>query len=228
MVFISRKIIYPIFVAVFAIAFFMLVYLVSFSNDILVDNAEFSFSGENVVLKMDLINTSNHVLRDVSVMVVMGQEEQNEVIAEILPGEKVLFEKTLPVSKTFGYDIYIRVPFNRPVFLSLVLDESTVRPVVSEVSLSNPMVVGEQYNIGVTLKNVSKSDLLEVYWITSAEGSFFEESFFPRSVALKSGESKTLYSTLTPISPGNVKLNFVLKIGDIEQKSSHTVTILSE
>jgi len=78
------------------------------------------------------------------------------------------------------------------------------------------------------LKNVSESDISEVAWITSVEGSFFEESFFPRTASLKSGESKTLYSTLTPISPGTANLTFVVKVGKIEHDFEYEIIILPE
>ena len=93
MVYISRKIVYPIFVLIFAIAFFMLIYFVSFSQDLSISNAEFDFSGDKIVLKMDINNTSNHYLRDIEVIVVMGQEESSYIIEELGPREGYKFEE---------------------------------------------------------------------------------------------------------------------------------------
>ncbi|MBT4870729.1 MAG: hypothetical protein HON47_04095 [Candidatus Diapherotrites archaeon] len=228
MVYISRKIVYPIFVLIFAIAFFMLIYFVSFSQDLSISNAEFDFSGDKIVLKMDINNTSNHYLRDIEVIVVMGQEESSYIIEELGPREGYKFEEEFEITEGLKYDVYVKAPYNITKHFPLELDETTVRPVLAKVNLNSEMRVGEEYNVLVTLQNVSKSDISDVIWITTSEGTFFEESFFPRTVSLKSGESKTLYSTLTPISPGVVNLTFTVKIGNIENDFEHEIIILPE
>ena len=228
MIFISRKVIYPIFVLVFAIAFFMLIYLVSFSSDLAVLNAEFGFSGDKIVIKMDINNISNHYVRDIEVIVVNGNEESNLIIGELAPGAQYHFEEEFGISEKLVYDVYIKAPYNITKRFTKELEATTIRPVLASIFIDSELKVGQQYNPILTFKNVSESDLSEVVWITSSEGDYFEEEFFPRKFPLKSGESKSLPTTLTPKVPGSVKLTFILKVGNIEYVEEHTVIIVSE
>jgi len=228
MVYISRKVVYSTFVLIFAIVFFLLIYFVVGSQALDVSNAEFDFSGDKIVLKMDIENVSNHYVRDIEIIVVMGNEESNHLIEKLAPGELYKFEEEFEITEGLKYDVFVKAPFNITKYFPIELDATTVQPVLAEVSIASLMKVGEAYTVLVTLKNVSESDISEVAWITSAEGSFFEESFFPRTAFLKSGESKTLYSTLTPISPGTANLTFVVKVGKIEHDFEYEIIILPE
>ena len=228
MVYVSRKIIYPMFVLVFAIAFFMLIYLVSFSNDLSVSNAEFGFSGDKLVIMMDINNVSNHFVRDIEVIVVNGNDVTNLIIEELAPGAQYLFEREFDISENLVYDVYVKAPFNITKRFTKELEATTIRPVLASIFIEPELKVGQQYNPILTFKNVSESDLSEVVWITSSEGDYFEEEFFPRKFPLKSGESKSLPTTLTPKVPGSVKLTFILKVGNIEYVEEHTVIIVPE
>jgi hypothetical protein len=228
MVYVSRKIIYPMFVLVFAIAFFMLIYLVSFSSDLTISNAQFDFSGDKIVLKMDINNGSNHYIRDIEVIVISGNEEKNHLIEQLEPKEQYKFEEEYDLSESLTYRVYVKAPFNVTKQFDIELDETTVRPVLASISMAPQMKVGQEYNPILTFKNVSQSDISKIIWITSSEGDYFEDDFFPREFALKSGESKSLPVSFTPKAPGIVKLTFILKVGNIEYEQEHIVTITSE
>ncbi len=225
--FISRKIVYPVFIIVFAIIFFTLIYFISFTQVLTVENASLELVGDQVLLKADIVNNSNHSIDDAQVKVVMNNEERVAVVQSISANDRVEFTTEIPFSENLQYEVYITSSFNRPVHLHFELDETTVRPVTAEVQLTSSMTVGNKYDMIVRLCNVSESDLFEVYWIESVEGSYFEEPFFPRTVSLGVNDCKNLNSTLTPINPGMAKMKFVLRVGKLEQNYSHTITITS-
>ena len=228
MIFISRKVIYPMFVLVFAIAFFMIIYLVSFSSDLSISNAVFDYGGDEIVIKMDINNTSNHYVRDIEVRIVNGTDESSLTIDEIPPGGQYKFEERFDSSENLIYDIYVVAPFNITKHFTKELEATTIRPVLASISIDSKMKVGVDSQLILTFENVSQSDISKIIWITSSEGDYFEGDFFPREFSLKSGESKALPVLFTPKAPGIVKLTFILKVGNIEYKEEHTVTILPE
>jgi len=228
MVFVSRKVVYPIFVLIFAVAFFALIYFVSFSQDLSVSNAQFDFSGDKIVLKMDINNISNHFVKDIEVLVVNGDKENSHIIKTLAPGEQYYFEEEFEISEYLRYDVYVKAPFNITKYFPIELNENTIRPVLVSVAIEPEMKVGVQYNPIINFVNVSESDISEVMWITSADGGFFEEEFFPREFSLKLGESKYLPTTFTPKAPGKAKLTFILKVGNIEYEQEKVITIIQE
>jgi hypothetical protein len=225
MVFVSRKIVYPIFIVIFAIAFFTIVYFVSFSQQLSVENASVEFVGEKIVLNADIVNNSNHFIRDAEIVVEMKDEETTAKLDPLAPKEVFSVVMPLPVSPDLKYDVFVNVPFRKPLHLFFELNESTVKPVNATVQLTTNMIVGEEYDYIVKLCNVSENDLFEVSWKESVVGDYFAEPLFPRTISLGENECKNLYSTLTPINSGQIKIDFILGVGGIEQNSSHTVNI---
>jgi len=228
MVFISRKVVYPIFVLIFAIAFFTLIYIVSFSQGLNVSNAQFDFSGDKIVLKMDINNVSNHHIKDIEVLVVNGNKENSHMIKTLAPSEQYHFEEEFEISENLRYDVYVKAPLNITKYFPIELNQNTIRPVLVNVSIASEMKVGVQYNPIMNFMNVSEGDISEVLWITSSDGDFFEEDFFPREFSLKVGESKYLPATFTPKAPGKAKLTFILKVGNIEYEQEKVITIVQE
>ena len=228
MVFISRKVVYPIFVLIFAVAFFVLIYMVSFSQDLVVLNAQSDYSGDKLVLKMDINNISNHFVKDIEVLVVNGGKEDNYLISSLAPGEQYHFEEEFEITEYLHYDVYVKAPFNITKYFPIELKQNTVRPVLASVAIPSEMKVGIQYSPNISFMNVSESDISEVVWVTTSDGDYFEEDFFPRKFSLKSGESKSLPATFTPKAPGQVKLTFILKVGNIEYEQDKIITIVSE
>ena len=228
MVFISRKVVYPIFVLIFAIAFFILIYTVSFSQDLSVSNAQFDYSGDKIILKMDINNVSNHFVKNVEVLVINGNKENSNIIKLLAPGEYYQFEEEFDLSEHLQYDVYVKAPFNITKYFPIELNQTTIRPVLVNISIDPEMKVGVQYKPSISFMNVSESDISEVVWITSSEGDFFEEDFFPREFSLRVGESKFLPATFTPKAPGEVKLTFILKVGNIEYEQEKVITIVQE
>ncbi|MBT4191939.1 MAG: hypothetical protein HOE11_01390 [Candidatus Diapherotrites archaeon] len=226
MVFVSRKIVYPVFLVIFAIAFFTLVYFVSFSPQVLVENTSVDFVGDGIVLKAEINNISNHYVRDAEIVVAMAGEEITAKLDPLAPKEVFNVVMPLPVSKDLRYDVFVNIPFRKSLHLPFELNESTVKPVNATVQLTSSMVVGATYDYTVKLCNVSENSLSEVSWNEHVRGNYFEESLFPRTISLPKNECKNLYSTLTPIKSGQVKIDFTLGVGGIEQNSSHTVNIV--
>ena len=222
-VYTSRKRAYSFFVAIFTVAVFVIVYFVSFYQPLVVSEPSISVSGDHALLKMYVTNVSGHVIRGADILALMNGQQKSESLEGadgngiLSSGEKVLVEMEVPISSTYGYDVFVNAPFNKSLHLFFELDKSTVNPVTAEVSLSKRMVVGTSYDVIVTLHNTSESDLSEVIWIQTVEGSYFQETSIPRSVAIKSGEYKPLYSTLTPVIPGTAQITFTLRVGQSEQ-----------
>jgi hypothetical protein len=225
--YISRKVVYPVFIVLFAIAFFTLIYFVSFSQQVSVENASVELVGEEVLLKADIINNSNHFIRDAELLVVMSGEETTAKLDPLGPKEVFNVVMPLPISSDLRYDVYVNVPLRKPLHLFFELEESTIKPVTASVQLVSNMVIGQKYNYIVKLCNISENDLSEVTWIELFEGTYFAEETFPRTTSIQKDECKNLYSTLTPINPGQAKINFALKVGEIEQNSSHVINIVS-
>lgn len=227
MIFVSRKIVYPLFVLAFAVVFFVIVYLVSFSQVLSVSDASVEFSGEKILLSALVKNISNHRVSDAAMLVKLSGQEVRVDINSLEPGEEFLVVTEVPFSSDLTYDVYVTAPFNRTIYLPFKLDQTTVEPVKAKVQLTSEMLVGEKYQMVVELCNVSESSLPEVYWVTTIEGDFFESNIPVYNVALAKNDCKNLYPSLTPISPGNAKLTFILRIGSLEQKYSHEVKIVS-
>jgi hypothetical protein len=228
MLYVPRKILYPLFVLLFIVIFFSIISLMSFSQSLNVRDTSVEVVGDKVIFKATIENVSNHIVEGVTIVFSTKEKEVSEKVSVINPNESLEVAYELPFSEDLKYDVYISSPFNRPINLFFELDETTVKPVKAEVNLAKGMVVGNKYDMVVRLCNESQSDLFDVYWVESVQGSFFEEPFFPRTVSLRVNECKNLYSTLTPISPGVVKINFTLRVGQLEQENEYVVNISSE
>lgn len=203
----------------------MLIYFASFSQDLSVSNAEFDFKGDKIVLKMDINNISNHNVTDIDILIIYGDEEKSYTIEKLAPQEQYKFERELELTDALHYDVYVKTPYNLTKHFPIDFDETTIRPILASIFINSEMVVGTEYNPIVTFRNVSESDISDVQWITISEGDFFEEDFFPRTFSIKSGESKSLPTKLTPKMPGQVKLTFILKVGSIEYEQEQVITI---
>jgi len=146
----------------------------------------------------------------------------------LAPGEVFEFEAFFPLSEEVYYKVFVMAPFTKSIPLDFSLQEQTINPVKAELSLPSKLFANESYKYPVKLCNVSESDISEVFWIESSDEEVFREEFFERSVSLKKGECKTIYSTLTPISLGRVELKFTLRVGLVEKKSFKSIEIVSK
>jgi hypothetical protein len=227
MVFVSRKIVYPVFVIVFILVFFSIIFLFSFNQVLAVNNASIEFTGSSIVLKADINNISNSVVRNPELVVITKNNSETFKLKDFNVGEKFELVKELKLSEDLSYEIFIRAPFSRPIRLFFELDQSTIEPVKAVVQIANNMRVGQEYNVVVRLCNESKNDLFDVAWGASSEQKFFEEAFVNRILVngLRINECENLYSTLTPIKTGNARINFVLRVGSLIQDYSHVVII---
>jgi len=231
MVYAPRKLVYPFFVAVFSVAFFSLLYLAFLSQSVEVVEPFFSVAGENIVLKMGIKNNSFHELRDVKVIVSSFGGERTFFLkgspsaSVLLPQEKYDFIASIPLSESLEYEVLVSALFNKNISMKFTVNESTINPVEAEVSLPSSLTLGKEYTYKVNLCNISESNLGEVLWKDDAEKGFFQEAFFERSISLEKSQCKPIYSTLTPIKEGTVRLNFYLTIGAIEKRSYKDLTI---
>ena len=238
MVFVSRKIVYPFFVAIILLVFFSLLYIGFFSNDISIDNSASSVSiiGDQVVIKIPLQNNSNHVISDISVVVksdlgsrtfyIKGSKEGSN----LAPKENYVFLASVPLGESYLYNASIIAPFNRPINMEINIDPATVNPVEAQVLIPSKLILNKEYTYSVNLCNVSPSDLQEVYWLeVSNDGDFKENSFgshFNETIiSIKKNECKAIYSTLTPIRDGNITIGFSLRVGALKKEVSKVLTV---
>lgn len=234
MVFAPRRLVYPFFVAIFAVAFFAVLFLAFLSQSIEVIQPSFSVAGENIVLKLGLSNNSSHEVRDVRVLVKSSSGERAFFIkgspeeSKLLPNEKYDFLATIPLSESLSYEVIVSALFNKNIAMKFSVDEATINPVDAEVALPSELIIGQEYTYKVNLCNVSESNLWEVLWKEYAESGFFKEEFFQRSISLEKSQCKPIYSTLTPIKEGTVRLNFYLTVGAIEKRSYKDLVIRSD
>ena len=238
MVFVSRTIAYPFFVVVILLSFFALLYIAFFNQAITVDNANssVSISGDQIVVKIPMQNSTNHVINDVKVTIKSETGERafyikgSPAAAILAPGEKYEFLAAIPLGESYSYTAVVSAPFNRPINIKIDLDQGTVDPVDAQVSLPTNLVAKKEYTYSVKLCNVSQSDLAEVFWVENAETGDFKEnsppaSFFERSVSLEKDECKTIYSTLTPIKTGEVTIGFSMRVGALKKEVSKVLTV---
>lgn len=230
MVYISRKIIYPIFLLVFTIVFFSIIYLSTFSQALKVDNSSIDFYGQEVILKVEIENISNRVIDDAQILVKMSEGEKSKKIPVLNPNDKNFFEITLPFSSDLKYDVYILSPFNKTIYFPFELEQSTVNPVSVKVQIDGDMIIGEEYDLTYTLCNESQNNLHDVYWITQVEGDYFENfNSIVQTVDLDISECRNLYILeLTPIKQGQARIIFKLKVGGLESESEKIINIMRD
>ena len=229
MTYVPRKIVYPIFT--FAVILILLaVILFSFGvfQSLEVIDPQVSVIGDKVSISLTVKNVSNHVVHSPTVTIKTDTLEVSENLPDLVSGEEFLFVKNIDFSESLLYNIYVSAPYTMSVHIPFEIDESTIRPVEAEVYLTSNMQVGNEYSVEVKLCNKSNDYLPEVFWITSVQGNYFKEEFFPRTFSLKGApnpECKNFYSTFTPINPGIAKVTFTLKVGSLEQTLDKEITI---
>lgn len=227
-----RKIIYPFFVVVVCLVILILIYLYFFTEPLHVYDSSISVSGEFLVLNLGVENSSNHLVKDVEVVVLFG--EQTKVIKLkpennfLMPGERYSTLIEIPIVDSNRYEIIIQSPFNRPEKLFFELEESTLKPVRAEVLMPEKMIVDKKYDVVYKLCNVSNNNLYEVSWLETVDKKYFSGDYFLKTISLNVNECINLYSTLTPIKSGETRISFLLKVGTLEQKLSQEVVIVSE
>jgi len=227
-IYVSRKILYPIFIALFAIILFSAVFLISFYQPLAVLDPKLAVEGDHFVLSMVLKNNSSHAIRGADILVDMGGSQQTVKINEcgcLGANEDTNVAFNLPFANVSSYDVYVRSPLNRSVKLSFPIAPSTIEPVKATVRMSSNLQVDQKQDIAVDLCNESESDLHDVTWTMSVEEGFFSDEMFAQSVSLRVGECKPLYSSLTPIKSGTTYLEMTLSVGELVQKSSAKLTI---
>ncbi len=226
MIYVSRKILYPAFIVAFTFIFFIIVYFFSFSQSLEVESSRVEIDGETLSFYSKINNISNNYVRGITVSLFQINSQNAYKVKDLAPGESVDIEiKDITFSDDLKYDVFISAPFNRVIKLPFTLDESTVRPVTADVTLAKEMKIGEKYSYSVKICNISNTALLDLLWSTTVNGAYFEESFIPQTIDLAINQCKNLNSTLTPIRPGNVRMNFNLKVGKLEQNSIYDLSI---
>jgi hypothetical protein len=251
MVYFPRKVVFPFFVAIFSIIFFTLLFIafpnpfVDFSQGLQVKDSSVGIVGDKVVLKLLLKNISNHYVNSISVDVSGALDEANfnsgavdrksyylkdanSLAKRLAPGEEFEFEVSFPLSEYRYYKVFVMAPFTKTIVMDFALQESTLNPVRAEASLPSKLFINETYKYPIKLCNDSDSDIGEVFWKESTDDVFFKEDFTERSVSLKKGDCKTIYSTLTPNTLGEVELKFTLRVGLRELKSSKVIEIINK
>ncbi len=225
MVYVPRKIIYPVFLVAFTIIFFSIIFFVSVSQGLDIKDTSVGVTGEKVVFTTTIKNFSNHVIKNIEIVVVNNNNEIKKILPLLEAGDKNFVEIEMDFSNDLKYDVYVNALFNKTSHFVFELDEDTINPVEAKVELASNMVVGQEYQMLVSLCNKSSNDLYDVYWVEKVEGNYFKESFFPRSLVIEKDQCKTFYPTLTPLVPGKANIEFVLRVGGLEQKYSHTIII---
>jgi hypothetical protein len=233
MIYVPRRIVFPFFVVAFTLVFSGILFLWFFNSCIVVSEPSVSVVGDEVELKMVVTNSSFMVVKNIVVKVKTDSGESSFNLKDsnglsksfLSPGESVDFSQRFPLSSDTKYFFSLEAPFVRPVLLDFSLDEETTNPVTAEVYLPSKLYLNEQVRYQTKLCNVSGSDLDEVVWVEDSDSLYFKEEFFPRSVSIRKGECKPLYSNLTPIKVGEVEIRFVLRVGAIEKYSSKVVAI---
>ncbi|MFA5763217.1 MAG: hypothetical protein WC915_00205 [archaeon] len=225
MVYVSRKIIYPVFLIAFVLVFFSIIFFFLFSQGLDVRDPYVGVTGEKVVFNATIKNISNHLIKDIEIVVKNNNTEITRVLPFLNAGDKNFVEIEMDFSTDLKYDVYVNAAFNRTTHFAFELEEDTIKPVEAKVELESNMVVGQEYKMLVSLCNKSNNDLYDVSWVEKVEGNYFKESFFPRTLVIEKDQCKTFYPTLTPLVPGKANIEFVLRVGGLEQKYSHTITI---
>lgn len=226
MVYVSRKLLYPAFIVIFSIVFFIMVYLFSISQSLVVEEARFELAGDSLVFYSTINNISNSYVRDISVDLIHSGGKTSYRVEDIPPNEsREVVIKDIVFSDDLVYDIFILAPFNRTIRLPFVLEEDTIRPVTAEVFLTGEMVVGEDYDYIVKLCNVSNNALIDVRWSASTNESYFDQPLIPQVIDLGINQCKNLNSTLTPIKSGIARLKFVVSVERLEQSYQHEIFI---
>ncbi|MEK6959251.1 MAG: hypothetical protein AABW59_04360 [archaeon] len=231
MAYIPRKIVYPFFIGIFTIIFFSGVYLVSFYKPLTVSDAQISVEGDHMLLQLMVKNSSYHFVRGADILVKYGDEQITGSIGNggaLGPDENFEVVMELPFAQVNAYDVYVRAPYNRAERIFIPIDPSTLEPVKASVRITTNMIVGQKYDVVVELCNISPSDLSDVTWGQVAQGDYFDEKLFPRSIPIRSNECKPLYSTLTPNTPGKTIIEFTLTVGKLVQKFEQEVVITQE
>jgi hypothetical protein len=228
MVDVPRKVIYPVFLIAFALVFFSIIFFVTISQGLDVRDPYVGVTGEKVVFNATIKNISNHVIKDIEIVVVNNNNEIKKILPLLEAGDKNFVEIEMDFSTDLKYDVYVNALFNKTTHFAFELDEDTVNPVEAKVEIASSMIVGQEYQVLVSLCNKSNNNLYDVFWVEKVEGNYFKESFFPRSLVIEKDQCKTFYPTLTPLVPGRANIEFVLRVGGLEQKYSHTIIISDE
>ncbi|HNV01133.1 MAG TPA: hypothetical protein PKK60_01755 [archaeon] len=227
-----RKVIYPFFVVVFCIVILVLFYLYFFSEPLRVFESSISVAGEDLVLNIGVENISNHIVKDIQVVIGSGVDKKIALLKPkdnfLSPGEKYTTIIKFPLIDSNFYEVNIQSPFIRDLKLLFEIEESTLRPVKAEVFIPSKMVVGKKYDIVYKLCNISNNHLFEVSWLETVDNKYFSGDYFLKTISLNVDECINLYSTLTPISSGDTRISFLLKVGSLEQKLSKEIEILNE
>jgi hypothetical protein len=228
MVDVPRKVIYPVFLIAFALVFFSIIFFVTISQGLDVRDPYVGVTGEKVVFNATIKNISNHVIKDIEIVVVNNNNEIKKILPLLEAGDKNFVEIEMDFSTDLKYDVYVNALFNKTTYFAFELDEDKVNPVEAKVEIASNMIVGQEYQMLVSLCNKSNNNLYNVFWVEKVEGNYFKESFFPRSLVIEKDQCKTFYPTLTPLVPGRANIEFVLRVGGLEQKYSHTIIISDE
>ena len=193
-----------------------------------------SIVGDEIVLKMQIENNSNHEITNCTVLVKNGTIVREYFLkgskesSALQPNEKYDFVAAFPLGEGLDYSVEIKSLFNKSVFLNFELEQSTIDPIRAEVKLPSKLIVGVEHTYPVTLCNQSNNDLSEIYWVPNAQPGDFKERFDPFTVDIKKSSCETLYSTLTPNKVGKLGLSFLLRIGLIEKRTAIEIEVVDK
>jgi len=236
MAYVSRKIFYPLFTVLFLLGFFGLLYMVSFSQSIEIINPSYVISGNDIKLTMTLHNYSWHVVNNIKIVIRNGKEEHTywlndgfDLNSKLDANEFYDFVVAIPINEGDNeYFITLASPFNRPINLMLPLTDDLLNPVTPTIYLPRTLPVNKEYTYSVKLCNNSPGDLSEVIWLEIDKMDVFSDVFFERSISIKKGDCKIIYSTLTPKVTGNVQIFFSMRVGPKVKDYNGTISVFEE
>ncbi len=231
--FVSRKIFYPFFTILFLLGFFGLLYIVFFSQSIEVVRPSYAISGNDIKITMNLHNYSAHTVDNIKIIVRHGKEEHTywlkggfDFNSKLDANESYDFIAAVPLNEgDKDYFVSITSPFNRPINLRFPLTDDLLNPVIPIIYLPKSLPVGEEYTYSAKLCNNSPNDLPAVIWLEVDKANGFSDNFFERSIPLKKGDCKIIYSTLTPRVTGEVPIFFLLKVGSRTKDYNGTISV---
>ncbi len=222
-----RKVIYNFFLFIFICVVIMFVYWFSLYQGMSVENAEVYLFNNTIEVHMSIANISNHPISGVMVKAISSEKTFSQEIGTIKSGEVFDFYlKSLPIPSDLYYDVEISAPYNRRIIQKFELQKDVFDPVNVRIEVPIKMLIGEEYTLKTELCNVSGKHLPVVEWNQVIDSKFFKEELLPHNFSISPEECKPLYSTLTPIFPGNTSLNFTLRVGNLVKNTSHEVEVL--
>jgi hypothetical protein len=227
---VSRKIVYPFFILVFGIIFFILIFSAFFSEALAVEDISISSaSSTKPLMYFTVVNKSTQVLKDVYYSVYSGGEIKKNLVGGgvMNPLSKVEIVVELPDYTVREYGLTVEAQFVRPKKIVVPVQTSTYAPVEMTVNITNKtnMTVGVVQEISILLCNKSQSSLAEIVLNKNYDAEYFNERAVPIRTPLNANQCKTIESGITPKKVGQTQMTFELIVGSMKRQVTETVTI---